>query len=248
MVPYPAALDLPHTLVEWMTMLIVTREGDRRCKLPPSQRAITTLIHPREHTTYAKPTAGFRISEDTAHTYVPSVIRLLASRTPPLTQALRRARPEYALVDGTIAQCDQVGDRERNHSGKARRHGANIQAVTGPAGELIRYSPALPGRTTDITTARTHHIITVCQRLRIPILTDKAYVTAGGTFQVPFKRHLGPPSPPDRQPPTTHTRLRFPLERAFARLKTQRTFHKARTNPNRPTSTTKTILTLEKRH
>ncbi|MFE9305573.1 IS5/IS1182 family transposase, partial [Streptomyces sp. NPDC006856] len=30
MVPHPAALDLPHALVEWVSMLIVTREGDRR--------------------------------------------------------------------------------------------------------------------------------------------------------------------------------------------------------------------------
>ncbi|MEU4134463.1 IS5/IS1182 family transposase, partial [Streptomyces wuyuanensis] len=29
MVAYPAALDLPHALVEWVTMLIVPREGDR---------------------------------------------------------------------------------------------------------------------------------------------------------------------------------------------------------------------------
>ncbi|MBB5109837.1 IS5/IS1182 family transposase, partial [Streptomyces spectabilis] len=28
MVPCPAALDLPHALIEWATMLIVTREGD----------------------------------------------------------------------------------------------------------------------------------------------------------------------------------------------------------------------------
>lgn len=193
MVPYPAALDLPHALVEWVTMLIVTREGDRRCKLRPSQRAIITLVYLREHATYAKLAAGFRISEGTAHAYVQSVIKLLAARAPSLTQALRRARPEYVLVDGTIAECDRVGDRERDYPGKARRHGVNIQAVTDPGGDLIWYSPALPGRTVDITAARTHHIVTICERLRIPVLADKACTGAGGTFEVPFKRHLGGP-------------------------------------------------------
>ncbi|MFE5698991.1 IS5/IS1182 family transposase, partial [Streptomyces erythrochromogenes] len=33
MVTYPAALGLPHALVETVTMLIVLREGDRRCRL-----------------------------------------------------------------------------------------------------------------------------------------------------------------------------------------------------------------------
>jgi hypothetical protein len=149
-------------------MLIVTREGDRRCKLRPSQRAIVALVYLREHTTLAKLAAGFRISEGTAHAYVHSVTTLLAARTPSLTWALRRARPEYVLVDGTIAECDRVGDRESDYSGKARRHGVNIQAVTGPAGELLWYSPALPGRTVDITAARIHRIVTTCERLRIP--------------------------------------------------------------------------------
>ncbi|MGW9452948.1 transposase family protein [Streptomyces sp. NPDC055632] len=247
MVLYPAALDLPHVLVEWVTMLIVTCEGDRRCKLRPSQRAIITLVYLREHTTHAKLAAGFRISEGTVHAYVQSVIELLVSRAPSPTQALCRARPEYVLVGGAIAECDRVGDRERDCPGKAGRHGVNIQAVTDTAGELIRYSPAPPGRTVDITAARTHHIVTICERLRIPVLADKAHAGAGGTFQVPFKRHLGRPLT-TRQAAVSraHARLRFPVERAFARLKAWRIFREARISPNRLTSTTKAVLTLER--
>ncbi|MFF0478882.1 transposase family protein [Streptomyces sp. NPDC004284] len=229
-------------------MLIVTREGDRRCKPRPSQRAVVVLVYLREHTTYAKLAAGSRISEGTAHIYVQSVIDLLAARAPSLTQALRRARPEHVLVDGTIAECDRVGDHERDYSSKARRHGVNVQAVTNPVGELTWYSPALPGRTVDITAARIHRIITVCARLRILVLPDKAYAGAGGTFQVPFKRHLGRPLAPGQGAVNpAHARLRFPVERAFARLKAWRIFRKARSSPHRVTSITKAVLTLERR-
>ncbi len=134
-------------------MLVVTCEGDRRRKLRPSQRAMVALAHLREHTTLARIAAGFRINESTAHADTSAVIDLLAERAPGLLKVLREADADFVLLDGALAGCDRVGDGRADYSHKHRRHGVNVQVVTDPDGWLLWLSPALPGRSHDLTAA-----------------------------------------------------------------------------------------------
>ncbi|GHE14618.1 hypothetical protein GCM10010339_85930 [Streptomyces alanosinicus] len=86
--------------------------------------------------------------------------------------------------------------------------------VTDPAGRLLWISPALPGRAHDLTAARTHRIIRICERQGAPILADRAYMGASPWVTTPLRRPPGRELTPTRQ--TVNRALsatRAPVER-----------------------------------
>ncbi|KOG26927.1 transposase family protein, partial [Streptomyces viridochromogenes] len=126
-------------------------------------------------------------------------------------------------------------------------HGVNVQVVADPTGNLLWISPALPGRTHDLTAARAHRIIRICERQGVPVLADRAYIGAGPWVTTPIRRL------PNRDPTTTQRTVnralsaaRAPVERSIARPKSWRILRRARCSPHRMTVIAAAILTLER--
>ncbi len=109
------------------------------------------------------------------------------------------------------------------------------------------FLPVLPGRTHDLTAARTHRIIRICERQGVPVLADRAYIGAGPWVTTPIGRLPGQDLTTTRQ--TINRALsaaRAPVERSIARLKSGQILRRARCSPNRMTVIAAAVLTLER--
>jgi hypothetical protein len=107
-------------------------------------------------------------------------------------------------------------------------------------------SPALPGRTHDLTATRTHKIIRIGERQGVPVLADMACIGAGDWVTTPKRRTpRGELTTTEQTVNRASAAARVPVERGVARLKSWRILRHARCGPNHMTSIAKAVLILE---
>ncbi|MFE9685405.1 transposase family protein [Streptomyces sp. NPDC006285] len=144
------------------------------------------------------------------------------------------------MLDGTLAECDRVGDGRADYSAKHRRHGVNVQVVTDP------------GRSAAVAVTRTAGPSSRPDRcphppdrphLRAsgrPILADLAYQGGGPWVSTGIKRRpLQELTLTEKTLNRALSAARAPVERGVARLKSWRIFRRSRCSLNRMTSSMK---------
>lgn len=103
------------------------------------------------------------------------------------------------------------------------------------------------GPSHDLTVARPHRIIRICERQGVPILADLAYQGGGPWLTTGIKRKpLHELTPIEKTVNRALAAARTPVERVVARVKSWRIFRRSRCSPNRMTSIAKAVLTLER--
>jgi hypothetical protein len=266
LIPYRAMLDVPAELVRYLSRLLAaerrhrgTPAGSRR--LSCRDQAILALRWFRDRTRIQALGRDHGVSRATAYRYVTEAVDVLSAQAPELPEALERAMGEgvpYVILDGKIFAGDRSSEPTTSvkgevidawYSGKAHRHGGNVQVVARPDGLPLWAGPAEPGSVHDLTAARWHALPALYRAasLGMPTLADLGYEGAGKGILVPVKR------PADNQELDVGTRTRNRLlrglrcqgERGFALL-TQRwaALQHITADPDRTTQITRAALVL----
>lgn len=265
MIRHTATLDVPRELVHFVAGLLRAerrRRGTRRRTraLTCFWQAVLVLRHFRDGTDAAQLGRDHRISRATAYRYLDEGVAVLAEQAPDLHEAIEDAIADgvpYVIVDGKVVETDRCGEKTWSKkgklidlwfSGKAHRHGGNIQAIFSPDGLPLWVSDVAPGSAHDLTVAREQllgALYAVAHRL--PTLADGGYEGAGRGVYTPFKKPDGDrPLHVDNQTFNMLLRgLRCLGERGFALLTQRwRILQHVTASPNKISEIAKAALTL----
>jgi len=254
---YGIALKTPPRVVDDFVAVLTRyhrRIGSRWRAYDVRLQAVLTLAYLEGGHTYRGLAAGNGIPRSTCHTYVREGVKVLARRALPLTEVVRlavKAGWDYLIVDGVNIPTERVAAQftKKQHwfSGKHHRHGAAVQTVAAPDGELLWVSGVLPGRTVDITAARRFGIAEKVLEF-LGLLADLGYIGLHPQAIVGYKRKRGEKTLPagKKAANVALASMRAIGERANSQLKSWRVLAiDFRGSPRRITTIVKAVQALQ---
>jgi hypothetical protein len=227
---YGVALSTPAHVVRSLAAALrryQKRIGTRWRAHDVTVQAILTIAWLEGGHTYRELGAGNGVPKSTCRTLAQEGIKVLARRALPLTAVVNLARKagwDYLIVDGVNIPTERVAatytKKQHWYSGKHKRHGAAVQTVAAPDGELLWVSGVLPGRTVDITAARRFGIAEKVLAF-LGLLADLGYIGLHQDVITGYKRKRGEKTLPDSKKTANRVQaaLRCLGERANAQLK-----------------------------
>jgi hypothetical protein len=227
---YGLGLSTPAHVVDAFTQMLGRyrrRIGSRWRGYGTGLQAVLTCAWLEGGHTYQQLADGNGISRETCRRYIHEGIKVLARRALPLTEVVRLAAAAgwpYLIVDGVNVPTERIAARftakQHWYSGKHHRHGAAVQTVAAPDGELLWVSGVLPGKTVDITAARRFGIAEKVLEF-LGLLADLGYIGLHPEVIVGWKRTRGQKTLPEGKKTANRliAALRAIGERANAQLK-----------------------------
>lgn len=208
-ITYTAVLDVHRETAEFLAVLLAanrvrigTRAGTRA--LDPFEQAVLVLRWFVDNTRVVQLAGDNHVHKNTVYAYLHEGIDVLAERAPDVATALERAGQEgvtHVNLDGTLVVTDRVGvggphGADLWWSGKHKRHGGNIQVLSGPDGFPLWVSAARPGREHDTTCARAaggliETLETAQHEHGMATLTDLGYENLSPALRHPVKKPTG---------------------------------------------------------
>lgn len=227
---YGVALCTPAGVVDRLADALTRyrkRKGTRWRAYEVRVQAVLTLAWLEGGHTWRSLGAGNGVPKSTCRDMVTEGVKVLARRALPLTEVIglaRKAGWQYLIVDGVNIPTERVAARwgkvQYWYSGKHKRHGAAVQTVAAPDGELLWVSGVLPGRTVDVTAARRFKIAEKVVAF-LGLLADLGYIGLHPEVVVGYKRKRGEKVLPEGKKSANQVLagLRSIGERANAQLK-----------------------------
>jgi len=191
--------------------------------LSQAEEIRATLAYLRRNRAQSELAESFGVSQS-------SICRAIARWTPRIVEVLADLVPiaddldqtQTLIVDGTLVPCWGWKDQPGLYSGKHHTTGLNLQIACTLTGRLVWVSDPVPGSTHDAKAIQSTGFLDGFPDT--PPLGDKGYIGLG--MRTPIRKPPGGGLTDwQKRYNKTINRLRAPVERAIAHLKTWRILH-----------------------